>query len=98
MSLYPARHTETAFEQVVEAHLLTHGYTKLTSGYDRARALFPTVAIDFIKATQPKEWARLEALHGANTATYVVDDLCKWLDTYSALHTLRHGFKCYGRT
>ena len=25
-------------------------------------------------------------------------DLCKWLDTYGALHTLRHGFKCYGRT
>jgi type I restriction enzyme R subunit len=98
LHLTPDRHSETAFEQVIEEHLLEHGYTRLTSGYDRTRALFPSVTIDFIKATQPKEWAKLEALHGANTAAYVVDDLCKWLDTYGALQTLRHGFKCYGRT
>jgi len=28
----------------------------------------------------------------------VLGDLCKWMDTYGALATLRHGFKCYGRT
>ena len=27
-----------------------------------------------------------------------IEDLCKWLDAEGALATLRHGFKCYGRT
>ena len=44
------------------------------------------------------EWARLAALHGERTADQVIADLCKWMDSYGSLHTLRHGFKCYGRT
>ncbi len=97
-TLIPDRHREAAFESVIEAYLLDHGYTSLPSGYDRERAIFPDVALQFIQATQPKEWAKLEALHGPNTPARVLDDLCKWLETYGALHTLRHGFKCYGRT
>src|SRR6266508_4091783 len=96
--LPPSRHSEAAFESVVEEHLLAHGYTKITSTFDREHALFPEVTIDFIRATQPHECAKLEALHGANTAAQILTDLCKWLDAYGALHTLRHGFKCYGRT
>ncbi|KPV54318.1 type I restriction endonuclease subunit R, partial [Kouleothrix aurantiaca] len=93
-----ARHTEAAFETVVEAHLLAHGYTAIPHGYDQEQAIFPNIALQFIQATQPKEWAKLEALHGPNTPARVLDDLCKWMNTYGALHTLRHGFKCYGRT
>ena len=96
--LQPDRSSEAAFETVIEAHLLDHGYISLSQGYDCDRAIFPDVALRFIQATQPKEWAKLEALHGPNTPTRVLDDLCKWMDTYGALHTLRHGFKCYGRT
>ena len=94
----PERHTEAAFEAVIEAHLLAHGYTSISSGYDRERALFPNVVISFIKTTQPKEWAKLEKLHAEKTTALVLADLTKWLDNYGALHTLRHGFKCYGRT
>lgn len=28
----------------------------------------------------------------------VLADPCKWMDAKSSLATLRHGFKCYGRT
>jgi len=28
----------------------------------------------------------------------VLESLCKWLDTHGALATLRHGFKCFGKT
>ena len=52
----------------------------------------------FIRETQPMEWAKLEALHGERTGEQVIGDLCKWMDTYGSLATLRHGFKCYGRT
>ncbi len=91
-------HSEAAFESVIEQHLLDRGYIRIDSPFDPARAIFPDVVIDFIRETQPKEWAKLEALHGQNTAAQVLADLCKWMDTYGSLHTLRHGFKCYGRT
>ncbi len=60
----PFRHSETAFESVIEDQLLEHGYLKVTSQFDSARAIFPGEAIAFIQATQPKEWGKLEALHG----------------------------------
>ena len=94
-----ARHSEAAFETVIEAHLLAHGYVSIASeGFDRARAIFPSTVLAFIRETQPKEWARLEALHGDKTGEQVLGDLCKWMDANGALATLRHGFKCYGRT
>ncbi len=53
--------------------------------------------LSFIRATQAKEWARLEKLHGARTGEQILADLCKWMDAHGSLATLRHGFKCYGR-
>ena len=89
---------ESAFETVIEAHLLANGYVPLPGhGFDRERAIFPETVLGFIRETQPKEWARLEALLGERTGEQVLADLCKWMDRAGALATLRHGFKCYGR-
>ena len=93
------RHSESAFETVIEAHLLDNGYVPIgREGFDRNRAIFPETALAFIRETQPKEWAKLESLHGDKTGEQILGDLCKWMDTHGALATLRHGFKCYGRT
>lgn len=93
------RHSEAAFETVIEAHLLQNGYTPIArEGFDRERAIFPATVLAFIRETQPKEWAKLEALHGDKTGEQILGDLCKWMDQNGALATLRHGFKCYGRT
>ena len=93
------RHSEAAFETVIEAHLLQNGYVPVArEGFDRERAIFPETVLAFIRETQPKQWAKLEALHGDKTGEQVLGDLCKWMDTNGALATLRHGFKCYGRT
>jgi len=93
-----ARHSESAFEQIIESHLLSNGYGVISrEGFDRDRAIFPSVALDFIRETQPTEWAKLEALHGDRTGEQVLGDLCKWMDAHGVLATLRHGFKCYGR-
>src|SRR5690349_21746027 len=90
--------TECAFETVIESHLLSHDYLAVhREGFDRDRAIFPDVALSFIRETQPKEWEKLEALHGDKTSDQVLTDLCKWMDTYGSVATLRHGFKCYGR-
>jgi hypothetical protein len=94
-----SRTNEDAFETVIEAHLLQNGYQQIArEGFDRERAIFPETVLAFIRETQPKEWARLEALHGDKTGEQILGDLCKWMDANGALATLRHGFKCYGRT
>lgn len=93
------RHSESAFETVIEAHLLQNGYVSIAGeGFDRERAIFPETVLTFIRETQPKEWEKLEALHGDKTGEQILGDLCKWMDQNGALATLRHGFKCYGRT
>ena len=94
------KHTsEAAFETVIEAHLLQNGYVPVArEGFDRERAIFPATVLAFIRETQPKAWGKLEALHGDRTGEQILTDLCKWMDANGALATLRHGFKCYGRT
>ena len=92
-------HSERAFETVIENHLLSQGYQKVgTSLFDKEKAIFPEVVLKFIQETQPKEWKRLKSLLGENISQQILSDLCKWMNTYGSLNTLRHGFKCYGRT
>ena len=91
--------SEAAFETAIEAVLLNDGYEKLASGaFDPERAIFPDEALRFIRETQGKTWDKLEALHGVETGERIVQALCKWLDTHGVLTTLRHGFKCFGKT
>jgi hypothetical protein len=93
------RHTETAFESVIEAHPLTHGYVPVPAAdFDRERAVFPDLVLAFIRDTQLKEWAKLEALHKERTGELVLTDLCNRMGTNGSLAAQRHGFKCYGRT
>ena len=92
-------HIEAAFEIALSDTLLGGGYVKVSpESFDRHRAIFPQVVLDFIRETQPKHWEKLEALHGAKTDERILTDLCKWMDANGSLATLRHGFKCYGRT
>ena len=94
-----SRHSEGAFETVIEATMLANGTVpEPASGFDRDRAIFPETVLSFIRDTQPKEWRALEALHGEKTGSQVLADLTKWMDREGSLATLRHGFKCYGRT
>jgi type I site-specific restriction-modification system R (restriction) subunit len=60
--------------------------------------MFPDEALAFIHATQGKVWEKLEALHAEQAGARVLESLRKWLDTHGMLATLRHGFKCFGKT
>ncbi len=52
----PGRHSEAAFETVIEAHLLQNGYEAVSrEGFDRERAMFPETVLAFIRETQPAE-------------------------------------------
>ncbi|MYA79479.1 MAG: hypothetical protein F4X39_02990, partial [Acidobacteriia bacterium] len=86
------RTSEAAFETVIETHLLNNGYVPVAGeGFDRDRAIFPETVLAFIRETQPREWAKLEALLGEKTGEQVLDYLCKWMDANGSLATLRHG-------
>lgn len=91
--------SEAAFETVIEEELLAGGYKSVPPGsFDREDAIFPIEVLGFIRDTQASEWARLEALLGEKTGDQILSDLIKWMDSEGSLATLRHGFKCYGRT
>lgn len=91
--------SEEAYETAIETVLLADGYIRLpTSEFDRERAIFAGVSLEFIRGTQSKTWGKLEVLHGDETGERVLQALCNWMDTHGVLTTLRHGFKCYGKT
>jgi type I restriction enzyme R subunit len=104
-------HTEDAFEQLIVAHLLEHGgYEPGVSGatapeaalatqvdYDVHRALIPADVLAFVQATQPKPWAKLQAIHGAALDGLFIDALAKALDGFGMLSVLRRGFKFHGQ-
>lgn len=94
-----SRTSEQAFENVIADVLLASRYQRHQSkDFDRENAIFRDVALKFIQKTQTKEWDKLAALHGDKTGDRVITALCKWMDTNGSLSTLRHGFKCYGKT
>lgn len=93
-------HTEHAFETAIEVGLLVSGgYQKRQpADYDETLALFPADVIGFLKDSQPLRWQQLETLLGVRTQATVLEALTKELEIKGALHVLRHGFKCYGKT
>lgn len=95
----PVDHTEKAFEDAIEHHLLNvAGYAKTDpTNFDCERALDPTVFIPFVKETQPQVWENLEKLHGTDAEGVVLDDLCRAMNSRGSLAVIRHGFKCFGK-
>ena len=91
---------ERAFETYVEEILLTKGGWKsgTNAEWDKDRALFPARVLAFLKDTQSKLWAEMQALHGAGLEPMLIVALIKELDIKGTLHILRHGFKFYGKT
>lgn len=93
-------HQEIDFENAIEQSLLSAGgYIKGDpKGYDAEKALFPAEVTAFVRQTQPKIWARLEALDAARAADMLLDSLVKELAVKGTLAVLREGFKCVGKT
>ena len=61
--------------------------------YDRARALDRQLALEFVKSTQPDEWAKLKAHYTASAESEFFKNLEKALKTRSTLNVLRSGIK-----
>lgn len=73
------------------------GYNKRTSDqYDKALCLIPENAVNFILATQPKEWEKLKAQHPEDTKERFLSRLAEEVNRRGTLEVLRGGIKLNG--
>jgi type I restriction enzyme R subunit len=90
-------HTEQRFEEAIEAHLLANGYIKGDNAdFDPVAALDTHQLLDFVKASQPKNWAKLSAQYGSQVESKFVSRVVRELETQGTLAILRHGIKDLG--
>ncbi len=96
--------SERSFEDAIEAGLLQQGPDGHARGYqkrrpedcDRALCLIPNDVVDFILATQPKEWQTLKQHHGAEVKEQFLKRLAAEIERRGALDVLRNGIKDSG--
>ena len=73
------------------------GYRKRQpEDYDRGLCLIPTDVVDFLLATQPKEWDKLKQHHGAHVKVRFLSRLSREIGRRGALDVLRNGVKDSG--
>ncbi|HEX9639707.1 MAG TPA: type I restriction endonuclease, partial [Candidatus Krumholzibacteria bacterium] len=73
------------------------GYRKRKpEDYDRTLCLLPRDVVDFVLATQPKEWKKLEQHHGAAVKEQFLKRLAAEIERRGALDVLRNGLKDSG--
>jgi type I restriction enzyme, R subunit len=73
------------------------GYRKCRpEDYDRALCLLPRDVLDFVLATQPKEWQKLAQHHGAAVREQFLRRLATEIERRGALDVLRNGIKDSG--
>jgi type I restriction enzyme R subunit len=73
------------------------GYRKrLAKDYDRALCLVPRDVVDFILATQPKEWQKLSQHHSTAVREQFLRRLAAEIERRGALDVLRNGIKDSG--
>lgn len=73
------------------------GYRKRKSeDYDRALCLIPKDVLDFIYATQPKEWEKFVKQHGGEAKDRLLSRLSSEIKNRGTLEVLRKGIKSDG--
>ncbi len=76
---------------------LPGGYHKRPpEDYNRGLCLLPADVVDFLLATQPKEWERLKQHHGADVKPRFLARLSREIARRGALDVLRNGVKDSG--
>jgi len=64
--------------------------------YDRELALIPEDVLEFVKATQPDEWDKLENFHGGGAEDKFLNTLDRQIKRKGAIHVLRNGLRLSG--
>lgn len=90
--------TENTFESALVQSLVEQGGYTEGNGPDYSPELgfFKYEVIQFLQASQPKRWAKIAAIHGADVDNRVIQRLYKEMDLRGSLDVLRNGFVDYG--
>lgn len=76
---------------------LSGGYRRRESAdYNKELCLIPKDVLDFIYATQPKEWDKMQKQHGADAKPMLLKRLASEIQKHGTLHVLRKGIKANG--
>ncbi|WP_072368982.1 type I restriction endonuclease [Hyphomicrobium sp. NDB2Meth4] len=92
-------HREVSFETEICTHLASHSWLYVegdAAAYDRARALFPSDVVAWIREAQPRQWETLIKSKGATAESDLLDRLRKQLDDRGTIDVLRHGIEMIG--
>lgn len=90
--------TENTFETALVQSLVEQGgYTQGNAeDYSKELGMFKYEVLAFLQTSQPKRWAKISAIHGADTHNRIIQRLYKELDLRGSLDVLRNGFVDYG--
>ena len=91
-------HREDAFEESIEQHLLGNGWVQGDpAGYDRALGMDPGELVEFLQATQPKEWEKYTGLVGEGAARgKIAKRVASEIDARGMIDVLRKGVRDTG--
>lgn len=83
--------TEKKFEDYIEDHLKTVGYSTLHfSQYDRNLCLIRDQVIDFIRSTQPEQWGRLQEIYDVDTENKILARISSEISKRGIIDVLRN--------
>jgi type I restriction enzyme R subunit len=83
--------TEKRFEEHIEDHLKSVGYSTLHFGqYDRNLCLIRDQVIDFIRSTQPEQWGRLQEIYDVDTENKILARISSEISKRGVIDVLRN--------
>lgn len=83
--------TEKRFEEHIEDHLKTVGYSTLHfSEYDRNLCLIRDQVINFIRTTQPEQWGRLQEIYDVDTENKILARISSEISKRGIIDVLRN--------
>ncbi|ELR96866.1 type I restriction endonuclease subunit R [Gloeocapsa sp. PCC 73106] len=89
--------SEKNFETAIEQSLINNGYRSLNSkSYNRSLCLIPEDVINFIQATQGKEWQKFKAQYNNDAKEILLKRLCDTIKKRGTLELLRKELKVNG--
>jgi type I restriction enzyme R subunit len=93
----PKNYLEKDFEEHIEEHLVSAGYSSITSNtYDKTLCLIPAQLVGFIKNTQPKTLEKLELQYGPETEKKLLKRISSEIASRGVIDVLRKGIRDRG--
>lgn len=89
--------SEKNFETTIETQLVKIGYQKgCAQKYDRQLCLIPEDVLNFIKATQLREWQKFQTIYQQESPQKLLKRIAEVIKTRGTLEVLRKGIKANG--